>query len=261
MDIAWADVLRGALSFFLVVVGSRHRIRLLPARRHVRSHVGDACARSPTRSCRSCRAPRRRSTGSTSSCARRRDHGERRQRHQGRREDRHLDLQRRHRAGQEGVRVRRRGEGGDGDVQGAQGRGPTTTRAETPPTPPPDASRRPAAEPAPVETARNGRGSEPPSDLPPELRNRDRGPSMSQISWALPKRHDVKSSSSGSPRSSGLALVAWREGSPRMAAPAARRAHGAVERPRRRRSVRDAAPPPARRRISRMSCAGLERGG
>jgi hypothetical protein len=60
--------------------------------------------------------------------------------------------------------------------------------AETPPTPPPEPPTA-AAEPEPVETAHNGRGSEPPSDLPPELRNRGRGPSMSQISWALPKRH------------------------------------------------------------------------
>ena len=64
--------------------------------------------------------------------------------------------------------------------------GPDTV-AETPPTPPP-APPAAAAEPAPVDSTSNGRGSETPSELPPELRNRGRGPSMSQISWALPKR-------------------------------------------------------------------------
>lgn len=41
---------------------------------------------------------------------------------------------------------------------------------------------------APVDPARNGHSSPAPDDLPPELRDRRRGPSISQISWALPKR-------------------------------------------------------------------------
>ena len=45
----------------------------------------------------------------------------------------------------------------------------------------------PAAASAPADAAHNGSGSEAPADPPPELRNRARGPSMSQISWALPK--------------------------------------------------------------------------
>lgn len=45
----------------------------------------------------------------------------------------------------------------------------------------------PAPEPASVDSTRNGHGSEVPSELPPELRDRGRGPSISQISWALPK--------------------------------------------------------------------------
>jgi hypothetical protein len=62
--------------------------------------------------------------------------------------------------------------------------GPDTV-PETPPPPEPPAA---AAEPAPVDLTHNGRGSDVPTELPPELRSRDRGPSMSQISWALPKR-------------------------------------------------------------------------
>lgn len=56
----------------------------------------------------------------------------------------------------------------------------TVAEAPEPHAPPPQA--------APVDSAQNGRGSETPTDLPPEVRNRERGPSMSQISWALPKR-------------------------------------------------------------------------
>lgn len=62
--------------------------------------------------------------------------------------------------------------------------GPDTV-PETPPASKPPAA---AAEPAPVDSAQNGRGSDAPTELPSELRNRARGPSMSQISWALPKR-------------------------------------------------------------------------
>jgi hypothetical protein len=49
---------------------------------------------------------------------------------------------------------------------------------------PPEAAR----EPAPADAAMNGRASPEPHELPPELRDRLRGPSISQISWALPKR-------------------------------------------------------------------------
>ncbi len=62
---------------------------------------------------------------------------------------------------------------------------PPAASAETPPAPAPPAA---VAEAAPIDSTRNGHGSETPPELPPELRNRGRGPSMSQISWALPKR-------------------------------------------------------------------------
>ena len=44
-----------------------------------------------------------------------------------------------------------------------------------------------APTPAPVDSTRNGHATTEPHELPPELRDRRRGPSISQISWALPK--------------------------------------------------------------------------
>lgn len=62
--------------------------------------------------------------------------------------------------------------------------GPDTVPDQPPTAPTPPA---PAAASAPADAAHNGSGSEVPAEPPPELRNRARGPSMSQISWALPK--------------------------------------------------------------------------